>query len=248
MPAELLDASAISHALTGSYWRVSTVLEATSTQDLIRASNPNHGEVIAAEFQSAGRGRLDRSFEAEKSTALLFSFYLQPQSARTQWSFIPLLVGLTLAEVINSLTGDNLYSCKWPNDIVVGDKKVSGTIAETHEAGIIVGVGINVTMSAQQLPVPTASSILLESAITLDRNTLLATFLQQFAANFAAWESGSDFVAAYQSHSSTISHKVRAIAPDGSEQIGTAIAVDATGALHLDTGAVIHVGDVEHLR
>ncbi|MSW15211.1 MAG: biotin--[acetyl-CoA-carboxylase] ligase, partial [Actinobacteria bacterium] len=86
MPADLLDASAISHALTGSYWRVSTISEATSTQELLRTSNPSHGDVLATEFQSAGRGRLDRSFEAERSTALLFSLFIKPRITQERWS------------------------------------------------------------------------------------------------------------------------------------------------------------------
>jgi len=246
--AKLLDASAISHALHGGYWRVSTVSEAPSTQDLIRTSNPQHGDVIAAEFQSAGRGRMDRTFEAEKSTALLFSFYIEPTISREKWSFIPLLIGLTVAETLDKSCETDIYKTKWPNDIVVGDKKISGTIAEISGSGIIIGVGINITMAAEQLPVPTASSVLIESQVVLNRNELLAAFLTRFATNFEAWESGSEFITTYASQSATIAQKVRAIAPDGSEQLGTAISVDETGALHLDSGAIVHVGDVEHLR
>ena len=72
---ELLSADAIAGALASSYWRVSVVDEIDSTQNYLRTSNPKSGDLITAEYQSAGRGRLDRKFEAEKSSALLFSFY-----------------------------------------------------------------------------------------------------------------------------------------------------------------------------
>ena len=76
MKPELLSADSITGALQSSYWRVSVVDEIDSTQNYLRTSNPKPGDLITAEYQSAGRGRLDRKFDAEKSSALLFSFYL----------------------------------------------------------------------------------------------------------------------------------------------------------------------------
>ncbi|MTA04311.1 MAG: biotin--[acetyl-CoA-carboxylase] ligase [Actinobacteria bacterium] len=248
MPADLLDASAISHALTGSYWRVSTISEATSTQELLRTSNPSHGDVLATEFQSAGRGRLDRSFEAERSTALLFSLFIKPRITQERWSFIPLLAGLSVVQVLNSLCESNKFFTKWPNDILINEKKISGMISEVCGDGIIVGIGINTTMSRAQLPVSSATSVLIELGIVLNRNELLAEILRQFSQNLADWESGRDFLAEYTSLSSTINREVKAIAPDGVEAIGTALGVDESGALLLSDQQIIRVGDLLHLR
>ena len=248
MPAELLDADAISRALTSTYWRVSTISQATSTQELLRASNPTHGDVLATEYQSAGRGRLDRTFEADESTALLFSLFIEPQAPHERWSFIPLLAGLSVVQVLNRMFETNNVFTKWPNDILINEKKVSGMISEVCGNGIIVGIGINVTMTNDQLPVASASSIFLELGLSLNRNELLPEILRHFAHNLADWEAGRDFIAEYESSSSTINREVKAIAPDGSETIGTALGVDQSGALLLSGQQTIRVGDLLHLR
>ena len=248
VPAELLDVSAISHALTDSYWRVSVLPEVTSTQDVLRTSNPSHGDVLVTEFQSAGRGRLDRSFVAATSTALLFSFYIEPKVNRESWSFIPLLVGINLTQLLNQKFSSNNYSTKWPNDILHNELKVSGTIAEIHGSGVVIGVGVNTTMTSEQLPVPTATSLLIAEGASPNRNELLTEFLTGFAGLYARWENGEDLLQEYTSTSSTISRLVEAHQPDGSQIQGTAIRIDSRGALHLDSGAVIDIGDVVHLR
>ena len=248
MPAELLDASAISQALVSTYWRVSTISQATSTQELLRASNPTHGDVLATEYQSAGRGRLDRTFEADESTALLFSFFIEPQASQERWSFIPLLAGLSVVQVLNRKCATNKFLTKWPNDILLNEKKISGMISEVCGNGIIIGIGINVTMTKEQLPVESASSIFLELGLTIGRNELLPEILRQFADDLAEWEAGRDFTAEYESSSSSINREVKAIAPDGSERTGTALGIDKSGALLLSGHQTIHVGDLLHLR
>jgi BirA family transcriptional regulator, biotin operon repressor / biotin---[acetyl-CoA-carboxylase] ligase len=248
MPTELLDASAISHALASTYWRVSTISEVTSTQELLRTSNPSHGDVLATEYQSAGKGRLDRSFEAERSTALLFSLFIKPNISKEHWSFIPLLAGLSVTQVLNEICESDKFLTKWPNDILINEKKISGMISETHRDGVIVGIGINISMSQVQLPVPTASSILIELGTVLNRNLLLPEILLRFAENLALWETGQDFVVEYEALSATINREVKAIAPDGTESMGIALGIDTSGALLLSEQRTIHVGDVLHLR
>ena len=101
MDLELLSSTAITGALSSPYWRVSVIEETSSTQTLLRESNPTPGSVIATEFQSAGRGRLDRTFEAAKSCALLFSFYVEPKRSRSEWGWIPLIAGMAVESVLN---------------------------------------------------------------------------------------------------------------------------------------------------
>jgi len=248
MNVEFLDEGALTHALQSSYWRVSVLEETTSTQEVLRASNPKHGNLIAAEFQSAGRGRLDRTFEAAKGKALLFSFYIEPQCEKVRWSFLPLLVGYTLADVLNRETNSHAYSTKWPNDILINEKKVSGTLVELAGDGVIVGIGINTHLDQGSLPVPTATSIALESNLDISRNKLLLAILDTFATNLKKWESGTDFLSEYCSASSTIDKRVVAQLPDGASREGVATGIAPTGALLLDEGSQISVGDVLHLR
>ena len=84
-----LDQTSINEALKGGYWSVHAVEQIDSTQSALKSSSPKHGDVIVADYQSAGRGRLDRSFEAQPRTALLFSAYIEPHRHRDDWGFIP---------------------------------------------------------------------------------------------------------------------------------------------------------------
>ena len=244
---ELLNANAIAGALESGYWRVSVVDEIDSTQNYLRTSNPKSGDLITAEYQSAGRGRLDRSFVAMKSTALLFSFYVEPKIKIEEIGFLPLLVGSIVAQSINELTQSQKFNCKWPNDIIFKNRKVAGILAEKSGDGVIVGVGINVSTNRDQLPVPHASSIFLLTEKALDRNLLLAKILNQLTLEIRAWESGQDLTNSYRQVSATIGKAVRIELPGGESIEAIAQDIDSTGALHLDSGQIITVGDVIHL-
>jgi BirA family transcriptional regulator, biotin operon repressor / biotin---[acetyl-CoA-carboxylase] ligase len=246
LKVELLEISAITEKLTG-YWRVNLVDEISSTQTELKNKNPQNWDLLTAEFQSAGRGRLDRKFEAEKSTALLFSFYIKPKRTRDEWGFISLLAGAVVANTLNKFTHSFDYSCKWPNDILANDKKIAGLLSEVFKDGVIIGIGINVTMSKVQLPTDSASSILIESGLVMNRNILLADICNEFRSNYELWDDGVDFVDYYEKVSSTINKKVKAIQPAGLTT-GVATGITKTGALLLDGKSEITVGDLIHLR
>ena len=248
MKPELLSADAIAGALQSSYWRVSVVDEIDSTQNYLRTSNPKSGDVITAEYQSAGRGRLDRKFDAEKSSALLFSFYFEPESEIKNLSYLTLLVGASVTATINKITETDNFLCKWPNDILFGDFKVAGLLAEKTESGVIVGVGINVSTTKSELPVAHATSVFLATGLLLDRNTLLAAMLNDLERDLQEWQSGKDLTQKYRSLSATIGRQVRVALPDGSSVEAVAVDIDETGSLHLDNGRLITVGDVIHLE
>ena len=237
-----LDQTSINHAVTDSYWSVKVVETIDSTQSALKLASPQHGDVIVANYQSAGRGRLDRSFEADKGSALLFSAYVTPKRESSEWGFIPLLVGLSVAEVL----GIEFFT-KWPNDILSDLGKVGGILCEVHGDGIIIGIGLNVSMREEQLPVPTASSVLLTLGSAPDRNLLLPAILKEIAFNLAEWESGEDLIDDYLDSSATMGKKVSVKLPDGSSIEGTAAGISSNGELLLDSGEVISVGDVLHL-
>ena len=241
--------TAVINAAVGKYWRVSVVELTVSTQSdlvaLVREGNARSGDVIAAEYQSAGRGRLTRRFEAPKSSALLFSFYIQPHRQRDHWGWIPLIAGVSVAQALSKFRA----RVKWPNDILIGEKKVAGLIAEAIGDGVVIGIGINVGMNETQLPVPTATSLLIEGAQGLTRNQMLSELLKIFEGNFTAWDQGSDEIkAVYLDLSATIGREVRVEHVDGHNEIGRAVSISPNGELVLANGFHVQAGDIIHLR
>ena len=246
-----LDEAEINSRVT-PYWRVSVVELTGSTQNdllqLVESNNALDGQVIATEFQSDGRGRLDRTFEAPAQSALLFSFYIKPRNQRSEWGFIPLIAGLSLVRAITTIDTAMKVSLKWPNDLIINEKKCAGIIAQTTNEGIVIGIGLNVSMTPNELPVSTATSLAIEGSTITDRDLLLSHLLNTFAELFEAWEEGSELLDEYASASSTIGKKVRIELPGGENLEATVARISHTGELVLDDGRHVSAGDVIHLR
>lgn len=243
-----LNTSVINAIVTG-YWRVSVLELTQSTQldlvELAQQGKARPGDVIAAEYQSHGRGRLTRSFEAPMRTALLFSFYIEPHRKREQWGWIPLVAGVSVANALSRFDA----RVKWPNDILIGEKKVAGLIAQTIGNGIVIGIGINVGMKLSELPVPTATSLFIEGAHDLTRSQLLGEFLNIFEENFTTWDQDSDEIRTkYLKLSATIGRKVDVEYPDGRNEIGIAASISSNGELVLANGVHVQAADIIHLR
>lgn len=223
----------------------------TSTQNdiaaLANSGFAKKGDVIAAEFQSEGRGRFGRKFDAPSGSALLFSFYITPKRSRGDWGFVSHLAALCMSEIIsNDLS--TAVSLKWPNDILIADKKVAGFISQATSAGLIVGIGLNVEMSPAELPVATATSLSIVGSDQLDRNQIMSQFLNLFAVKFEEWDSGRDFTNEYSKVSATLGREVQIEVAGRENRIGIAQSVTTTGALILADGFEVNVGDVVHLR
>ena len=238
--------------MSSDYWRVRVLAETSSTQDELKHELVSNGECVVAEYQSSGRGRLDRTFESDASVALLISFYIEPRidAVRNLESqgWIPLIAGISVAHTLNELTNSTDYFTKWPNDVISESGKVSGVLCEKYGAGIIVGIGINVSTLPDELPVPTASSIYITHGIELDRNLLLSHLLKNFYTLFTNWSTGTDLTPRYRALSSTVGREVRAVLPGGGVLEGRAIGIGANGELLLESGDVVSVGDIVHLR
>ena len=243
-----LDKSLINSLVT-QYWRVSVVDVTASTQtdlaSLARVGKAKAGDVIAANYQSAGRGRLSRTFEAPKNSALLFSFYIEPKRSTEDWGWIALIAGVSVAQALDKVKA----TVKWPNDILVNEKKISGLIAEIVGDGVVIGIGINVGMSLEELPVLTATSLAVEGVSNTNRNEILAKVLSQFESNFSTWDEGDDSATQiYTSLSSTLGTKVQIHYPNEQIEKGLAVAISPRGELILDSGSHVQAGDVVHLR
>jgi BirA family biotin operon repressor/biotin-[acetyl-CoA-carboxylase] ligase len=220
------------------YWSVSVTEETTSTQiDL--ANNFKAGNVLVAEYQSAGRGRLDRKFEVPPRKGLTFSFCLD---AQTELGWIPLITGLAVSNAINKYLNQNLTNVKWPNDLLIDGKKLAGILSEKNSFGVVVGVGINIFQTREELPIDNAVSLSMFGEI--DRTELLIEILNELGnmlSNIAIHKNE------YRSNCATLGKTVRATLPNGEVIEDMAIAISEEGALLLKNRE-ISVGDILHLR
>jgi BirA family biotin operon repressor/biotin-[acetyl-CoA-carboxylase] ligase len=242
------------HAELSPYWRVSVVDVTESTQldlaESIRTHTAVDGEVLIANYQSSGRGRLDRNFIAAPSSALLFSFYKKISRPREEWNFLALLAALTISEVLGELDNRIKINVKWPNDILINEQKTAGLLCQAVDDGVIVGIGLNVSMRSDELPVPTATSLILEGFAELDRNVIVTKILQVFRKNFLHWsEFGSEpFIARYEDVCSSLNRQIQIIAPTGESRNAIAIGISSLGELILNDKSLVNSADVLHLR
>lgn len=163
------------------------VPECESTQLLLDPSLPE-GAVASTDHQSAGRGRLGRTWADEPGTALLFSVLLKPPAARRP-AELTLVAGLAVAEAVERALG-RPAQLKWPNDVLVDELKVSGGLAELRDGAVVLGVGVNVNQTAAQLPPDArtgAASLRTLDGIVREREQLLDDILRALEEAYATW-------------------------------------------------------------
>ena len=254
--------------LAGSalYTSVEVVDRTGSTNaDLIAAARGGSaaGSVLVAEEQTAGRGRLDRSWHSQPGAALTFSVLLRPAVVPPGGrGWLPLLTGVAVASAIAAQTGV-AASLKWPNDVLDGGAegagKLAGILAEQAGDAIVVGVGLNVSASRDELPSDRATSLWLAGADSPDRQAILVAILREFERWYLSWTGGAapgdatacGLRAAYLSACSTVGHDVRVELPGGGALTGRATGVDTAGCLLVSAADGVHAvsaGDVVHVR
>lgn len=236
--------AALIRALAPDGWRVE-VLTTTRSTNAVVAARARDGEpaglVVVAEHQSAGRGRLDRAWTSPPRAGLTLSVLLRPGLDQGQLPWVPLWGGLAVARALREQTGVDAV-LKWPNDVLVAGRKVCGLLAEVAAPGaVVLGMGLNVGTRRDELPVPTATSLLLEGATTTDRDTVLRALLRSLRSVLAEASPQG-----YRALCSTIGTRVRLETPGGRVE-GLAEAVDDAGRLVVD-GQAHAAGDVVHLR
>lgn len=246
----------------------------TSTELLERvAADPAwaDGGLLTAEHQQAGRGRADHAWTTPPGAALTLSLAVRPGVPRDRWGWLPLLTGLAVVRAVRGSTG-LAAGLKWPNDVLVpaadgadlpgwgAHRKVAGILAEVAPAGdaVVLGIGLNVAQRAEELPVPSATSLRAAGAVDVDRTALLVAVVGEVVGALVRWQDHDGDVAAAGLDAAvadaclTLGAGVRATLPDGSELRGTAERIDPHGALVLRDGAgaerVLLAGDVRHVR
>jgi BirA family transcriptional regulator, biotin operon repressor / biotin---[acetyl-CoA-carboxylase] ligase len=257
-----LDARALRSALTRDtgLWRsLEVVDEIGSTNAALvaaAAEDAPEGTVLIAEHQVTGRGRLDRVWTSPPRAGLTLSMLLRPDVPAARRGWLPLLTGVALAESVRGVTGVQV-SLKWPNDLLAADgRKLAGILAESSGPAVVVGVGLNVSTTAAELP-ETATSLSDVTGAGVDRGPVLLAFLRAFEARYRRWSDGvgdpvsSGLARDYLAWCSTVGTTVSVALPDGSTLEGVAEAVDWDGRLVVATpeGSVdLASGDVRHVR
>ncbi|OAH13889.1 biotin--[acetyl-CoA-carboxylase] ligase [Streptomyces jeddahensis] len=263
-----LNATALRRALLrpGGLWTSLDVVASTgstNTDLAARADALAEGAVLVAEEQSSGRGRLDRQWTAPARSGLFFSVLLKPAEVPVErWGWLPLLAGVATATAVSRAAGVDT-ALKWPNDLLVTvggeERKTGGILAERAGAdGIVIGIGINVTLRAGELPVPTAGSLALAGAATTDRDPLLRAVLRSLERWYIDWRAAGGDPAAcrlqetYAAGCATLGRRVRAELPGDRTISGEAVAIDGDGRLVLATEDGVQqpvgAGDIVHLR
>lgn len=251
-------------------WDVRRLAETGSTNTdamaLARDGAPE-GVVLVADVQTAGRGRLGRTWTAPPGSSLLLSVLLRPPAGVAE--AVTMVAGLAMAEAVGAVAGVDAR-LKWPNDLVVGERKLAGILAEAdwpagatisggwrrpdpHErVAVVVGIGVNVNWP--EVPDELADLLVACNHVAgrpVDRDALLDAFLERLGARYADLRAGTVPIADWRARSATLGRRVR-IDLGGDDVEGTAVDVDAAGRLVVDTlegeRRTFAVGDVTHLR
>jgi BirA family transcriptional regulator, biotin operon repressor / biotin---[acetyl-CoA-carboxylase] ligase len=222
------------------------------------------GAVLVAEYQTSGRGRHGRQWTAPPRSQIAVSVGVDLAGVPPQaWGWLPLATGVAVVDALAEVTGITA-GLKWPNDVLAGAPgsvgKLAGILAEvaSPSATAVVGLGLNVTMTAAEAPDPirhSATSLAQLGAPATDRTELLAAVLRHLALRIGGWRAaaGADGALAgdYRSRSRTIGTRVRASLPGDQAVEGVAADIDELGRLRIDTGketVTVSAGDITHLR
>lgn len=225
----------------------------------LAASGASEGACVVAEVQTAGRGRLGRTWESPPHAGLWMSVVVRAagQPMRSL-GWLPLAAGLATLDAIRVL-GPVPISLKWPNDLMArtagcggsGElRKLGGILAERQPDGsVVVGIGVNVALGPDELPVPTATSLALEAGPT-DREALLAQILVHLRGRVAQWRAEDPALAGdYRQACASIGRLVDVQLPGDRRVHGTVTGIDQDGQLVVDTDGnslTVTAGDVIH--
>lgn len=209
------------------------------------------GLVITTDHQASGKGRLDRGFLQPAMSGVTVSVVLRPETETADWSWLPLIAGLAVADTVRAAGVDSV-ALKWPNDVLIDEHKVCGILLERVETpagpAAVIGMGINVTQTAEQLPVPTAVSLRMAGATELDRTAVCIELLQRLEHWLSLWPAQMDQIrSSFEASCDTLGRTVRIELPGDRTVTGVAEGIDPSGALIVD-GTVFAAGDVTHVR
>ncbi len=214
---------------------------------------PDEGTVITADYQTAGRGRLDRRWNAQPGVNLLASFLLYPRRTPDDWGGLPLLAGCAVAETLNTLAAVESH-VKWPNDIMIGEGKVSGILVESgmlaDRAWVVIGIGININQTTfegeYRLP-PTA--LALEAGRLFEIDDVLFSLCRVLDDLYALWtlEGNPPIIMRWKRQSRMLGAMIELVEHGGCRRV-RAMDIAPDGSLIVENSAgeseFIHTADV----
>jgi BirA family transcriptional regulator, biotin operon repressor / biotin---[acetyl-CoA-carboxylase] ligase len=253
-----------------------------------REGAAREGAVLVAEEQTAGRGRLERGWSAPARSGIFVSMLLVPRVPQERWGWVPLLAGVATATALSRTAGVDTklkWPNDVLVDVRGEERKTGGILAERTDvaaedpgrasgggasrvgaadpggsgaAGIVLGIGLNVSLRERELPVPAAGSLVLAGARAADRDPLLRSVLRSVEDWYGRWTAAdgdplsAGLLEAYAAGCVTLGRRVRAELPGGERLVGEAVAVDSDGRLVIGTENGVQrpvaAGDIVHLR
>jgi BirA family transcriptional regulator, biotin operon repressor / biotin---[acetyl-CoA-carboxylase] ligase len=191
--ADSLAPDAVRPLLRGRFGKVYRYAEVTPSTQRMLGEDSVEGAVAVTEEQTEGRGRLGRRWEAAPGTSILVSVLLVPPVEPPRLPELSLVAGGAVSQAIAEITGIE-PAIKFPNDLLIGMRKVAGILAESTEGRVVLGIGVNVNQTAQELPTetltqPTSLRVVLGEPV--DRACLLAAILLHLERDYDAWTTGT---------------------------------------------------------
>lgn len=242
-------------------WKQVDVCGTVSSTNRLSLDRPQPWRLVVAEQQEAGRGRRDRAWTSPAGSSVSMSMSVPLPADAGDWGWMPLVTGLAVRDALTRFGGGAVeVSLKWPNDVLVraagsgaDPGKVCGILCEVAGDVVVAGVGVNVTVDAADLPVPTATSLHLEGVAVPDgREQVIVAVASAFADRYAEFARDAESIrAAYRGACSTVGQDVTVHVPEGRTVGGRALAVDDDGRLvvEIDGEAIAFAaGDVVHVR
>jgi BirA family biotin operon repressor/biotin-[acetyl-CoA-carboxylase] ligase len=243
-----LAADVVEPLLTGRFGRPYLYRETCeSTQALLDASQPE-GAVAVCEEQTAGRGRLGRRWDAPRGSAILSSTLLRPPGGR-RIAELALVGGVAAANTVEAAL-ELSAQIKWPNDVLVNRRKVAGVLAEARDGVVVLGIGINVNQTRDELPhgVHPPASLRTTDGVERERAPILARLLAELEGQYARWLDGG-LAELYIDIGSRDFLRQRHVTVDGAS--GIAVGIDRDGRLEIDVGGerrLVESGEVTYER
>lgn len=228
----------------------------STNTDLVESASNNsvdfpHLSVLVAGSQTAGRGRSGRAWASPAGKSLSISVLVRPNWSPEQLGWLPLVAGVAMRAAISEVLPNKNVGLKWPNDVQVEGLKISGILCELLPGltGVVIGSGLNLSLTMEELPIPASTSLLLQGA-EVSADEILARYLLQLKTLTENFDGIPDRV---REVCSTIGLPVKAIMPTGDEIFGTAVGIDETGRLLIQSSSseplfAVSAADVTHLR
>lgn len=230
--ADALTSEAVEPLLRGRFGRPYLYRESCESTQRLLGGGLGEGAVAVCDEQSAGRGRLGRAWHAPRGTAVLCSLLLIPPAGR-RLAELSLVAGIAVAETVEAATSQ-AAGIKWPNDVLLDGAKVAGVLAEAADGTVVLGIGLNVNQSREELPADTkvaAGSLFTADGIRRQRAPILADLLGRLEEAYSRWL-GAGLEALHEDLAERDVLRGRRVLVDG--EAGTAAGIDRAGRLEVE--------------